>query len=361
MFSLRGVLITARHPLSRPLSSASAATPAAAPKPRPPVPEEGCLAFFGLGAMGRPMAANLRLRHEPSFTGYGGLWTTSPMDVLVWNRTTSVAEAHAEEHGTLVLDDDFKLLPEAKISFICLPTTDDVQGLLERAAPRMRRGSVVVDCTSGHPHQVREIADWLKAEFDVTYVDCAVSGGPSGAAKGTVAAFVGCDDDAVVDGVRGPISSFARNIVHLGPAGCGHAVKAINNVMNTSNMLCAAEGILALKNMGVDPAKALTVINTASGRSLMSMQRLPEEVLTGEFHYGFKLGLMRKDIQTANDIMDRSFDKSTIFRNTLGLVDEALKLDGVGFDSDYTEAVKILEHRAENNLRSDTPMKYQKK
>jgi len=311
--------------------------------------------------MGRPMAANLRRRHEPSFTGYGGLWTTSPMDVLVWNRTTSVAEAHAEEHGTLVLDDEFRLLPEAKISFLCLPTTDDVQSLLERAAPCMRRGAVVVDCTSGHPHQVRKISDWLKEDFDITYVDCAVSGGPAGAEKGTVAAFVGCDSDAVVEGVRGPISSFARNIVHLGPAGSGHAVKAVNNAMNTSNMLCAAEGMLALKNMGVDPAKALTVINTASGRSLMSMQRLPEEVLTGDFAYGFKLGFMRKDVQTANDIMDKSFEKSTVFRNTLELVDEALNLEEVQFESDYTEAVKILEHRAGNKLRSDTPMKYQKK
>ena len=164
MFSLRGALLAARRPPTRALSSApgaASAAPAAPPaaaassESRPPVPEEGCLAFFGLGAMGRPMAANLRLRHEPSFTGYGGLWTTSPMDVLVWNRTTAVAEEHAREHGTLVLDDDFALLPEAKISFVCLPTTDDVQGLLERAAPRMRRGSVVVDCTSGHPHQVR--------------------------------------------------------------------------------------------------------------------------------------------------------------------------------------------------------------
>ena len=224
----------------------------------------------------------------------------------------------------------------------------------------LRDGNSLSDASPCLP-QVRKIADWLKTEFDVTYVDCAVSGGPAGAAKGTVAAFVGCDDEAVVRGVRGPISSFARNIVHLRPAGCGHAVKAINNAMNTSNILCAAEGMLALKNMGVDPAKALTVINAAAGRSLMSMQRLPEEVLTGDFNYGFKLGLMRKDVKTANDVMDHSFEKSTIMRNTLKLVDEALELDEVGPDSDYTEAIKILEKRAQNNLRSDMPMRYQKK
>ena len=70
---------------------------------------------------------------------------------------------------------------------------------------------------------------------------------------------------------------------------------------------------------------------------------------------------MRKDVKTANDVMDAAFAESTIFRNTLDLIDESLKLDDVQFDSDYTEAVKILERRAGTDLRSDTPMKYQKK
>ena len=326
------------------------------------VPEEGCLAFLGLGAMGYPMAANLIKRHAPSFTGCDGLANDrSPNDVLVWNRTTSVAEKHAAEYGSIVVDDDFKLLHESRVTFMCLPTTDEVHETLKRAAPHMMRGSVVIDCTSGHPHHVRRIADWMKAEFDITYMDCAVSGGPAGAAKGTVAAFVGCDSDEVVEGVNEIVGRFARNIVHLGPAGCGHAVKAVNNVMNTSNMLCAAEGMVALTKMGVDPAKALSVINTASGRSLMTMQRLPEEVLSGDFNYGFKLGLMRKDVKTACDIMDVSFEKATIFNETLALIDASMELDGVGFDSDYTEAVKILEHRSGTTLRSDTPMKFTKK
>ena len=104
------------------------------------------------------------------------------------------------------------------------------------------------------------------------------------------------------------------------------------------------------------------MINTASGRSLMSMQRLPEEVLTGDFAYGFKLGLMRKDVRIANDILDAHFDAATMFRETLKLMDESLSdLDGVDFDSDYTEAVKILEKKAGANLRSDTFIQYDPK
>ena len=94
----------------------------------------------------------------------------------------------------------------------------------------------------------------------------------------------------------------------------------------------------------------------------MSMQRLPEEVLTGDFAYGFKLGLMRKDVRIANDILDAHFDSATMLRETLKLMDESLSdLDGVDFDSDYTEAVKILEKKAGADLRSDTFIQYDPK
>ncbi len=345
---------------ARRASSAAAAAAAAAADGVLPV---GCLAFLGLGAMGYPMAGNLRRRRAPNV---GGPPPSSSdvcaSEVLVWNRTRAVAERHAREHGTRVLGDDFAQLAQANVVFMCMPTSDEVRATLERAAPRMQRGAVVVDCTSGHPNRSREMADWLLADHGVTFMDCAVSGGPQGAAKATVAAFVGCDSDDVVAAVVRDVGAFARNIVHLGPASAGHATKAINNVMNVSNMMVATEGTLALKKLGVDPAKALAVINSASGRSLMSMQRLPEEVLTGDFAYGFKLGLMRKDVRIANDILDAHFDSATMFRETLKLMDESLSdLDGVDFDSDYTEAVKVLEKKAGADLRSDTFIQYDPK
>ena len=237
------------------------------------------LAFLGLGAMGYSMAGNLCAKNNGS----------DDSNVLVWNRTRATADRHSSEHGSIVLDDDFSALHQANVVFLCFPTSDEVRATLHRAAPQLRKGSVVIDCTSGHPVQSRAIADWLRDTYDITFMDCAVSGGPAGAAKGTVAAFVGCDDEDVVANVLPEIGAFAKNIVHLGPASAGHATKAINNVMNTTNMLVATEGVLALKKLGVDPAKALSVINTASGRSLMSMQRLPEEVRANFYVFCFFL------------------------------------------------------------------------
>ena len=61
----------------------------------------------------------------------------------------------------------------------------------------------------------------------------------------------------------------------------------------------AGEGLLALANFGVAPDVALQAINGSSGRSLQTQERLPQAVLTRKFDYGFKLGLMLKDVDIA--------------------------------------------------------------
>merc|ERR1719408_30141 len=148
---------------------------------------------------------------------------------------------------------------------MCFPTSEITFDNVKEMAPYLASDAILVDCCTGNPTTTRQIAAWLKTEKpDVTYMDCPISGGPGGASKGTLAAMLG-GNPAAIDKVKPHISAFAKNIVYLGPVGAGHAVKAINNACNVSNLLCLHEGLLALKNMGVDPALALDVINKSSG------------------------------------------------------------------------------------------------
>ena len=122
-------------------------------------------AFLGLGQMGYPIAANVCAKYHRD----------SGKEMLVWNRTTAKADKHALQHGTIVLDDNFRALQQASILFLCLPTSDEVTTTLQRASPYLRRGSVVIDLSSGHPVQSRKLADWLRDFYDITFIDCAVS------------------------------------------------------------------------------------------------------------------------------------------------------------------------------------------
>eukprot|EP00493_Phyllostaurus_siculus_P028032 UN28380 len=108
------------------------------------------------------------------------------------------------------------------------------------------------------------------------------------------------------------IQTFSKKVVRCGPTGSGNAVKSVNNALNSAHLLLGAEGLLALQRMGVDPAVALEAINGSSGRSLQTEVRLPEEVLSRRFAYGFKLPLMAKDCGIAEGVLKEGFPGASL-------------------------------------------------
>lgn len=327
------------------------------------------VAFIGLGAMGYQMAKRLatrpvqpaekageqlkgaRLHHGSSM--HRGMQEDVMRKVLVWNRTEKIGAQHAEEFPSVNISSTqfSSALADASIIFMCLPTSEITFDRVKYMEPHLNPDAIVVDCCTGHPSMTRKIAAWLKtAKPNIRYMDCPISGGPGGASKGTLAAMLGGDPEAV-EVVRPHIQAFAANVVYLGPTGAGHACKAINNACNVSNLLCLHEGLLVLKKMGVDPSAALQVINKSSGRSLMSQDRVPQEVVTGDFNYGFKLGLMAKDVSIATELMDEYFPNAQVYRRTLKVHFDAMAAGTVNYDSDYTEIVKHQELQAGAMLR----------
>src|ERR1043165_925890 len=287
-------------------------------------------AFLGLGAIGRPMAA----RVAGSFA-----------NLVVWNRTADKARAFAAEHKVRAVSTPAEAAKDADVVITCLPLSRDVESLLDgpsRLLATMRKGTTLVDCTSGDPATSRRIAARL-AEKGVDYVDAPVSGGVAGAEKGTLTVMVG-GDAAVFERMQPVFKSFGQKIVHCGDVGAGDALKAVNNAMLAVHILSTAEGLATLKKMGVDPAVALDVINTSSGRSNTSMNLFPERVLSRAFPRTFRLALLEKDIgiaaQVARDnkvpapVTQLAADLFTLARGELGEL------------ADHVETVKLVEQWA---------------
>ena len=294
------------------------------------------IAFVGLGAMGWGIAKNLALAAQDGRI-------ESP--VKVWNRTTQRAEQHAAEFGTSCA---YAIHEIAKVDVVitCLPTSIEVTAMAEKLAPDLKSGTLWIDCTSGDPNTTKEIARKLK-ELGVKLIDCPVSGGPQGAASGQLTAMVGGDDRREAWPI---ISLFAQNtVVDCGPVGAGHAVKAMNNCLNAAHLIVAGEVLLALKKSGVHPEVALSAINASSGRSLQTEVRIPTEVLTRKFDYGFKLGLMLKDVRIAVESLSPSDE--LCYENCLHIlpvVKNVMKkaIDDQGYHADYTRVLRTLEIEA---------------
>jgi len=283
------------------------------------------IGFIGLGTMGFPIAGHLAKVAE---------------SCRVWNRTNSKAKQHAEQFLTIHAE-SIEELKVCDIIFTCLPTSQEVKSYCNILKTR-EAGVVFVDVTSGVPKESIEIMQSL-SEFGHHYVDAPVSGGPKGAREGTLTSMVGGDHE-VVEKVLYFIKSYSRVAFHVGPCGSGHAIKSVNNALNVTNLMVAAEGLCALRSLGICPKIALDVINASSGRSLQTEVRIPTNVLTRDFNYGFKLGLMVKDFGICKDLLDNNFSSVSILKIANDTLLKGMSTEGE--DADYTAIVRYIEHLA---------------
>ena len=287
------------------------------------------VAFLGLGTIGRPMARRL---------------ATDAFDLAVWNRTGTVARVFVTETGNRAraASSPAQAARGREIVVTCLPTSREVETLLdgpEGLLAGLEPGSLLVDCTSGDPGGSRRIAARL-AERGVAFVDAPVSGGTSGAERGTLTIMCG-GAAPDVERARPVLERLGERVVHCGGVGTGDALKAVNNALLAVHIWSAAEGLAALTRAGVSPKVALDVINASSGRSNASMNLFPERVLTRAFPRTFRLALLDKDVMIAADVAREQRVASPVLQLTAELFRAAHHV--LGDEADHVEAVRMVE------------------
>lgn len=290
------------------------------------------IAFLGLGDIGAPMAAHL---------------AREPFELVVWNRTASKAEEFARDRKARVAATPAEAVKNADVVITCLPSSIEVEAILHGEngmLDALRKGAVLVDCTSGDPPTSRSIAAELGGR-GVDFIDAPVSGGTVAAKAGALTVMWG-GEALVFERVRPVIEAFGKKIVHAGPIGSGDALKAVNNALLAVHILSTAEGLALLVKAGVNPKVALEVINASSGRSNTSENLIPQRVLTRAFPRTFRLALLDKDIGIAAVLAGDLDVRAPVISLAAERFHEAR--EKLGEEADHVEAVKMIEE--ENGL-----------
>jgi 3-hydroxyisobutyrate dehydrogenase len=279
------------------------------------------IAFIGLGAMGYPMARHLSKEH----------------DVLVWNRTREKAERHAREHGTTVVND----LPDcaaAEIIITILPTSKEVDEIVEQLHPHLRPGTLWIDATSGDPNVSRETACRLAGK-GVEFVDAPVTGAVVGAENATLTIMIGGTAENF-ERAKEVLRLNGKTLIHVGPVGAGHAIKVLTNTIMGATVWITSECMLLAKQFGIDMKTALEVTNAGSGRSNASENLLPMRLRDGKWPLVFKLLHHDKDIRIAASLAHQQNASTPMLALTQQLFSGALHQLGDG--ADYIEVAKIV-------------------
>ena len=285
------------------------------------------VAFLGLGKMGHPMVGRLAEAGYP---------------VLAFDVSAAAVEAAAEHPGVTgvsALDE----VAEAGVVILMLPSSDVVEDVLinQRLLDALADGTYVIDMSSSEPARTQALAK-VAAGHGVRLIDAPVSGGVTGAVKGSLTIMVGATEDELAT-VRPILATMGSRILRCGDVGAGHAVKALNNLMSAAHLLATSEAMLAAIDFGLDPAVVLDVINTSSGRSGSSENKWPNFVLTEAYNSGFGLRLMLKDTRIGLGIEQAAGTPSTLSALTVALWAQAA--DELPPDADHTEIASWLRQR----------------
>ncbi len=242
------------------------------------------IGFVGAGLMGSGMIRNL---------------ADAGHEVVLHSRTPSRAEGLPVTPAASIAE----AMDGADLACSCVTDSPDVRvvvdGLLDAAAPP----PVLVEMSTIAPAVARELADRCAAR-GVAYLDCPVSGGPTGAAAGTLAIMCGGDADALaravpaLDAMGDPGKRF-----HCGPVGLGLVAKLVNNMLVATITTATAEALGRGQRAGLDPALAREIVMRSSGDS-WQLRNLFARVLDGDHVPGFTVRNLLKDLGHARDLDD---------------------------------------------------------
>lgn len=218
------------------------------------------VAVIGVGRMGGPMARRL---------------IEAGHDLIVCDPSPEPV-AELCRRGAQPAEDPAGAASMAEITITCLPTPAVVEsvalgdrGVLAGAAA----GTIVIDMSTSLPSLARRLAQ-AGAGRGVDVLDAPVSGGPRGAARGTLAIMVGGEAKAF-ERVLPLLEALGSVIRHMGGPGAGQATKLTNNILAATHMAVLAEAVALARSEGLDPAAVYEIISNGTGDSRVLRNRYP--------------------------------------------------------------------------------------
>ena len=158
----------------------------------------------------------------------------------------------------------------------------------DAAVEGLAPGAVVIDMSSSNPVDTQKLARDL-AGRGVALLDAPVSGGVKRAVDGSLAIMVG-GAAADLERARPVFAAMGKTITLCGPAGAGHALKALNNYLSAAGLVAMCEALVVGEAFGLDPGTMVDVFNTSTGKSNATEVKGRQFVVPRNFAAGFTTG-----------------------------------------------------------------------
>jgi 3-hydroxyisobutyrate dehydrogenase len=248
------------------------------------------VAFIGIGAMGRPMMANLVTKGFTA-TAYDASRAALESAVTLGAKAAASAADAARDADVVVT-----IVPSSShVEAVYLGAGGVLEGI--------RAGRLCIDMSTVDPATSRKVAAAL-AERGARFLDAPVSGGAPRATDGTLAIMVG-GAARDFEEARPVLSAMGTNVIHVGPVGAGEVAKLCNNLIAGVAAVAVSEAFRIAEGFDVDPKVLTDVISKSSGNTWVMEHMHPVPGLVAkaasnrDYEPGFTTDLMAKDLGLA--------------------------------------------------------------
>jgi 3-hydroxyisobutyrate dehydrogenase-like beta-hydroxyacid dehydrogenase len=239
------------------------------------------IGFIGLGRMGTPMATRLL---DAGYT-------------LVVADSAPAARDALVHRGARPASTPRDVADQADLVLVSLPTPQVVNAVAlgKDGAVHGQRMRLWIDLSTTGQRAAADIARGIAAGGRAEVLDCPVSGGVAGAAKGSLT-MMAAGSTAAVEMATPVLEHLGKLRVCGDVPGHGQWVKIINNTLSVIAMAASAEAAVLAEKAGLDVARMFDVINVSSGASNASQTKVPRHMLPRSYDFGFATALSQKDV-----------------------------------------------------------------
>ncbi len=202
--------------------------------------------FIGVGLMGHGMAKNIVEKGHP-------------LSVMAHRNRAPVEDLVSR--GAVEAKTAREIAERSSIVFLCVTGSPQVEAIVrgpDGLKEGLKKGSVVVDCSTADPNSTAALAAELR-EIGVDFVDAPLSRTPKEAWEGTLDTMVGASDE-VFARIEPVLETWAGRIVHIGGVGDGHRMKLLNNFVSLGYAALYAEALTLAEKVGISPERFDSVI-----------------------------------------------------------------------------------------------------
>jgi len=284
--------------------------------------------YIGLGAMGSALATHLLQNHS--------------LTVLDLNPS---AVASFVARGAYGANDGSEVARRSDVVLLCLPRSSDVRAALfgpNGLADGLKRGSVVIDQTSGMPSETHEMARDLQ-KHGIKFLDAPVAGGMAAAHARAVSIIVS-GDRAALDQFRPVLTDISPNLFYVGErVGNAQTMKAVNNMLNCAVRVATLECVAMGRKLGLPLETMIEALNASCAWNFTSRGMLPA-LAQGRQSTQFRLALQVKDANQAIDMgakRDVAMPLSSLAAGVL-----QIGLNTLGKDAQLEQIIGVIESMA---------------